>query len=186
MDATSRAQAVISLMENIDTLAPITPQVMLAARRCIDDLQDTETAARISDSVRDLIEGDHYLAKNDLNLAYMIRVLAGSHSRENERTLIRLYGSTHGYGGQSAPNIQRDILLALAKWGARYWLSSRKSSFGTDHVWVRRAFRIAHYALGDEGKHWREANRPEADTIDSIVQKWAADRSSNPRWVIPV
>lgn len=186
MDMTSRVQAVISLLENIDTLAPIVPQVMLAVRHCLDDLDDAETARGITEAVRKLIEDDHYLAKNDLNLAYMIRVLAGSQSRENERMLIRLYSSTHGYGGQSAPNIQRDILLALAKWNARYWLSSRKQSFNTDHVWVRRAFRVAQYALGDEGRHWRRANPPEDGTLDSVIQSWAANRSGNPRWSIPV
>ncbi|MFI9840402.1 RNA-directed DNA polymerase [Nonomuraea sp. NPDC051941] len=186
MDATSRVQAVISLLENIDTLAPITPQVMLAVRHCLDDLNDSETAGRITETVRKLIDDEHYLAKNDLNLAYMIRVLASGQSRENERMLIRLYGSTHGYGGQSAPNIQRDILLAMAKWNVRYWLSSRKPSFNTDHVWVRRAFRVANYALGDEGKHWRKANPPESQSLDSIIQNWAAKRSSNSRWSIPI
>lgn len=185
MDESSRAQAVVSLLENVDTLAPIIPQVMLSVRHCIDDLDDA-VKDRVVTMVRELIETNHYIAKNDLNLAYMVRVLAGHRTRENERLLIRLYGSAHGYGTQPAPNIQRDIILTLARWRVKYWLSERKHSFGTDHVWVRRAFRVANYALGDEGQHWRKANRAHSDSFDSIVQQWAAERSNVAGWSIPI
>jgi hypothetical protein len=186
MDETSRSQAIVSLLENVDTLAPIIPQVMLAVRQCLDDLQDTETVDEVMTTVRKLIEDEHYIAKNDLNLAYMVRVLAGRHSQANERMLIRLYSAVHGYGAQPAPNIQRDIVLALAKWRVKYWLSERKHTFITDHVWVRRAFRVASYSLGDEGNHWRRANRASADSLDAIIQEWAAERSNLGGWSIPV
>jgi hypothetical protein len=103
MDETSRAQAVVSLLENVDTLAPIMPQVMLAVRYCLDDLNDHDTTNNVVATIHRLIEDEHYVAKNDLNLAYMVRVLAGHQTRDNERMLIRLYNSVHGYGGSSHP-----------------------------------------------------------------------------------
>jgi hypothetical protein len=186
MDETSRSQAIVSLLENVDTLAPIIPQVMLAVRQCLDSLSDVGTADEVLAMTRKLIEEEHYIAKNDLNLAYMVRVLGSRHTRANERMLIRLYSSVHGYGTQSAPNVQRDIVLTMAKWQVRYWLSERKHSFITDHVWVRRAFRIASYALGDEGVHWRRANRAPEDSLDTLTQEWAAERSNSVGWSIPV
>ncbi|MFF5071451.1 RNA-directed DNA polymerase [Micromonospora olivasterospora] len=186
MDEESRIQAIISLLENVETLAPIIPQVMLAVRQCIDDIDDRDAVDEIQATVRGLVEAEHYIAKNDLNLAYIVRVLAAGRNSLNERMLIRTYSSFHGYGMKSAPNIQRDIVLALARWNVRYWLSERKHSFGTDHAWVKRAFRVASYALGDEGSHWRRSNKPEVGSFDDIVQKWAADRFNSPGWMIPV
>lgn len=186
MDEASRAQAIVSLLENVETLAPIIPQVMLAVRQCLDDLQDEEAAAQILTTVRRLVEDEHYVAKNDLNLAYIVRVLGARKTKENERMLIRLYGAAHGYGSESAPNIQRDILLTMAKWNARYWLSERKRSFGRDHLWVQRAFRVASYSLGDEGQHWRRSNKPSPGSFDEIVAAWSAERSGLASWSVPV
>ncbi|WP_166384269.1 RNA-directed DNA polymerase [Catellatospora methionotrophica] len=186
LDESSRIQAVVSLLDNIDTLAPVVPQVMLSIRQCLDDTRDIGAINSIHRAIRQLITDGHYIAKNDLNLSYMVRVLASHHSVENERLLIRLYDEPHGYGTQSAPNIQRDVMLTLAKWDVRYWLSERKHSFGVDHAWVRRAFRLSSYRLGDEGRHWRGANRVPVDTLDAIAQDWAAARSASPAWVIPV
>ncbi|MEV4343552.1 RNA-directed DNA polymerase [Actinoplanes sp. NPDC049596] len=186
MDEGSRAQAVVSLLENVETLAPIIPQVMLAVRQCLDDIQDEVAAAEILSTVRGLIDDNHYVAKNDLNLAYIVRVLGARKATENERMLIRIYGAAHGYGSESAPNIQRDIVLTMAKWDARYWLSERKRSFGRDHDWVRRAFRVASFSLGDEGRHWRRSNRPTAGSFDEIVERWASERANQSGWSVPV
>ncbi|MEU8179645.1 RNA-directed DNA polymerase [Micromonospora sp. NPDC049047] len=186
MDEESRVQAVVSLLENVETLAPVIPQVMLAVRQCLDQLDDKSVADGIQATIRGLVEDEHYIAKNDLNLAYIVRVLAAHPSRLNERMLIRMYSARHGYSMESAPNIQRDILLALAKWNVGYWVSDRKNYFGTDHTWVKRAFRVASYVLGDEGSHWRRANKPEVGSFDDIVQKWAAGRANMSGWSIPV
>ncbi|WIM97634.1 RNA-directed DNA polymerase [Actinoplanes oblitus] len=186
MDEESRSQAVVSLLENVETLAPIIPQVMLSVRQCLDEMTDEDAASDILRTVRGLIEDQHYVAKNDLNLAYIVRVLGARKTRENERMLIRLYGTAHGYGVESAPNIQRDILLIMAKWNARYWLSERKHSFGTDHLWVKRAFRVASYALSDEGRHWRQKNKPASDSFDEVVDKWASERFGQTGWSVPI
>jgi hypothetical protein len=186
MDEASRIKAIVSLLENVDTLAPIIPQVMLSVRQCLDDIDDKDAKKEIQNSVRTLIKDQHYISKNDLNLAYMVRVLAGHRTKLNERMLIRLYNVAHGYGPQPAPNIQRDILLTMAKWDGKYWLSERRLSFNTDHVWVRRAFRVATFTMGDEGTHWRRKNKPPANSLDAIVEDWAKERVGTAGWTIPI
>jgi hypothetical protein len=186
MEEESRVRAIVSLLENVEVLAPIIPQVMLAVRDCLDDIGDHAAVDSILAIVRKLVEEDHYVAKNDLNLAYIVRVLGARKSRENERMLIRLYSMAHGYDSKPAPNIQRDIVLTMAKWDARYWLSERKHSIGSDPEWVKRAFRIASFSLSDEGRHWRQKNKPMLGSFEAVVGDWAASRSSNPNWTVPV
>ncbi len=140
MDATIRQQAILSLLENIELLAPVMPQVMIAIRDSVTDLAP-DFVQRVHSIIRALISDRHYVAQVDLNLAFMIRALAGRHSTENELLLTQLYESPHGFGGKSAPYIQRDIMLILARWDATYWLSHEKNHISTAHPWVRRGFR---------------------------------------------
>ncbi len=167
MDAVPRQQAVLSMLENIETLAPVIPQVMMAIRDCISDLEP-EFIRTVHAGIRKLIQDRHYVAQADLNLAFMVRVLAAQHSMENELLLIQLYQSPHGFGSSPAPNVQRDIMLALARWGVTYWLSDQKNYISTAPVWVKRAFIIASYVLGDEGRYWRDANMPVMGPFDRM------------------
>lgn len=186
LDVVPRQQAVISLLENLETLAPVAPQVMLALRASADEIADDKFTEYIHSRIRDLITKSHYIARIDLNLAFMVRVLAGKRSIENEQLLIRLYNSSHGFGGGAAPTIQRDIMLTMARWRANYWLSDQKNYISTAHPWVKRAFLIASYSLGDEGKHWRDANKPRLDSFDRIVRDWVAEKIQDKTWGVPM
>jgi hypothetical protein len=185
MDSTPRQQAVLSLIENVETLSPVIPQVMMAVRACLAD-QDNDFIKMVHGRIRQLIIDRHYLTQVDLNLAYMIRVLAGSHSVDNEGILIGLYQSAHGFGSAPAPNIQRDIMLALARWNVTYWLSDQKNYITSAHPWVKRAFIIASYTLGDEGRHWRDANSAALSKFDLIVRDWAATKHQDRTWRVPI
>jgi hypothetical protein len=186
LDDVPRQQAVMSLLDNIDTLAPVAPQVMLTLRTSTDEIDDSDFTSYVHGRVRQLITESHYVAKIDLNLAFMIRALAGRRSTENEQLLIQLFNSSHGFGSGTAPTIQRDIMLTLARWRINYWLSDQKNYISTAHPWVKRAFIIASYMLGDEGKHWRDANKPAADSFDSIVRGWVTDRIRDANWEVPM
>jgi hypothetical protein len=186
MDALPRQQAVLSLIENIETLAPVIPQVMMAIRDCIADLEP-DFIERVHSSIRKLIQDGHYVAQVDLNLSFMIRVLASQHSTENELLLIRLYQSPHGFGSGFAPYIQRDIMLILARWGVTYWLSDQKNYISSAHLWVRRAFIIASYVLGDEGSHWRQASMPLMGGFEVLIRDWVSDkRQRDGVWQVPI
>ena len=186
LDSTPRQQAVISLLDNLETLAPVAPQVMLALRSSTDEIADVGFTEEVHGRIRKLITESHFVAKIDLNLAFMIRALAGRRSVENEQLLIQLYNSPHGFGSSAAPTIQRDIMLILARWRANYWLSDQKNYVGTAHPWVRRAFYIASYMLGDEGDHWRKANRLREGSFDLVVRDWAAAKVQNRDWEVPI
>jgi hypothetical protein len=186
MDTTPKQQAILSLLENIDLLAPVIPQVMIAIRDSITDLAP-DFADKVHAAIRQLIQDGHYVAQLDLNLAFMIRVLGRRHSTENELLLIQLYQSPHGFGSGFAPYIQRDIMLILARWEVTYWLSDQKNYIPTAHAWVKRAFIVASYALGDEGKHWRQASMPVMGAFEHLIRDWAASkRQQDSSWQVPI
>ena len=185
MDEMPRRQGILSLLENIEILAPIVPQVMMAVRSCLNG-EEEDFARSVHERVRQLILSRHYLTQIDLNLAYMVRVLAGRYSVDNEAMLISLYQSAHGFGSVPAPNIQRDIMLALARWNVTYWLSDQKNYIASAHPWVKRAFVIASYALGDEGKHWRDANKFSMNQFDLLARDWAARKWQDRLWKVPI
>jgi len=185
MDETVQQQAILSLLENLETLAPVIPQVMLAVRACLEQLPSTFVAV-VHAQLREIIRSGHYLAQIDLNLAYIVRALAVQHSTENEQLLIQLFEGPHGFGAGTAPNIQRDIMLILSRWGVTYWLSDQKNYIASAHPWVRRAFLIGSYTLRDEGEHWRNSAKAGFSDFDKIVHTWAADKRALPGWEVPV
>jgi hypothetical protein len=186
MDASPRKQAVLSLLENLETLAPVMPQVMLSIRSAVQDLADTEFSATVSQKIRSLIEEPSYISRIDLNLAYMIRVLATDYSFENEQILAALYQQSHGFTNAQSVIIQRDIMMILSNWRARYWLSDLKHNFSNMHPWLKRSFLMASYTLGDEGKHWRDSIKSTLIGYDKIVHDWAGSKTQIPDWRLPV
>jgi hypothetical protein len=185
MDEDMRWQAIVSLLENVDTLAPVLPQVLMAIKDCTDGLAP-ERVDKIHAILRGLIEGNNHSAQIDLNLAYMVRVLAQVHSPENEALLIRLYNGPHGFGSGPAPYIQRDIMLALTRWNVTYWLSDMKNYTDGMHPWVKRAFIICAGTLGDAGVYWLRANKRGFPPFDTVAMEWAETKRSRPNWVLPV
>lgn len=185
MPPMSKEQAVRSLLENLETLAPVLPHVMRAIRENVNELPDN-TQNEVHSTIREMITSGHHLTKVEINLSYMLRVLSQRHFRENELLFIQLYDQSHGYAQKPAPNIQHDILLVLAKWGVTYWLHDLKPQYGTMNVWVRRAFLIGSYSLGEEGRHWRRAATASGSDFDKIVQGWMSSRAGQTGWEIPV
>ncbi len=78
-------------------------------------------------------------------------------------------------------------MLILARWGITYWLSDQKNYITDSHEWVKRAFIIASYVLGDEGRHWRSSSMRSMRPFDHIVRDWATDRlQSDNSWQVPI
>jgi hypothetical protein len=83
--------------------------------------------------------------------------------------------------------VKRDIMLIMAAWGCSYWVSHQKAYFGQMHPWVRRAFLVASFILGDEGAYWRKTNKAGLSEFEQLILDWAADRkSSGANWEIPI
>lgn len=186
LDEVPRRQAVLSMLDNLEILSPVAAQVMLALRSATDAIGDDDFTELVHNRLRQLIDDSHFVAKIDLNLAFMIRALAGKKSIQNEQLLIRLYNRPHGFRSEASPTIQRDIMLTLARWRANYWLSDQKNYISTAHPWVRRAFIIASYSLGDEGRHWRDANKPTQDSFERILRDWVSSKRQSGNWEVPM
>ena len=106
----------------------------------------------------------------EVNLSYYIRALGGDQTQQKEEILIKIFEE------RANPIIRRLVILAMAKWGCHYWLSDAKTKYGAMSVFERRAFIIASYALGDEGKHWRGHVKGSWSEAEVLVRDWYSDR----------
>jgi hypothetical protein len=110
----------------------------------------------------------------------MVPVIAEHQTDENEAVLAQIYER------DVAPFVKRAVILVMAKWGATYWLSDKKTRYAAMHAWVKRAFLLASYGLGDEGRHWRRAIRPSLSPFDELCREWMERRVATPGWGFPV
>jgi hypothetical protein len=134
----------------------------------------------VARQLRELVARDSYLTRVDVNLDYLIRVLEFAQSAESEALLAQCYER------DVAAFVKRDIVLIMARWDAKYWISDKKADFGSMHPWVKRAFIIASYRLGDEGKHWRRAVGSTLTPFESLVRGWMESRVAAPGWEVPL
>lgn len=172
LDPWKKIQAIESLIANIDNLAPVFGIVMLTLMEVMDELTPP-AKEKISETLRSLILSGSHLAQVAVNLSYMVRVLARHQSRESERLFSILYSRSDINGA-----IKRDIVLAMARWQATWWLTNLRGSFTSMHSWERRAFIVASYALGDEGDHWRRHAKRHFTPFEVIVRDWGAKFAS--------
>jgi hypothetical protein len=174
-----KAQIALSLVDSLENLAPVFTSVMRALRELSSELPP-EARGEIVQKLRALVEGGSHLAKIDVNLAYMVPVIAEHHTDENEALLAQIFER------DVAPFVKRAVILVMAKWGATYWLSDKKTRYAAMHAWVKRAFLLASYGLGDEGRHWRRAIRPSLSPFDELCRAWMERRVTTPGVGFPV
>jgi hypothetical protein len=179
VDSAQKEQVALTLVDNLENLAPVFTSVMRSLRDMGEDLSEA-ARGKIASQLRQLIASDSYLGRVDVNLAYLIRVMSFAPSAESEALLASLYER------DVAAFVKRDIVLTMGRWEAKYWLSDKKSDFASMHPWVRRAFLIASFRLGDEGKHWRKSVAPTLTPLESLTRKWMEERVAAPGWEIPL
>jgi hypothetical protein len=160
---------------NLITLAPVFVTVM----RIVRDLYGILTPdfqAQVDIILCDLYTQNSPLLSVEINLAYYLQAFAGKQTQRKEEILINIYDNS------ANPLIHRIVILTMAQWGCHYWLSDVKNKFGAMSVFERRAFLVASYFLGDEGKHWREHTKstwrlPEVNTRDWFAKRFQATRT---------
>jgi hypothetical protein len=179
IDGAQRDDAVLSLIENEELLYPIYANVLLVAKAVFDELKPG-VRLKVIQHVRKLIVEKSHVLQVELNLAYAVRLISCADGPENEEVLNRLYKGTRSI------SIRRDIILAMAKWRAWYWLSDLRADFRTLSPAERRAFLIASYVLTDEGKHWRDHIAPELSPLEELVKTWASERMPVAGWSVPL
>jgi len=179
LSESAQNEIVLSLLDNLDALAPLLPNVMTVIRSLFPELRaDTQTT--IISNIQGLVRTASPLAQVDLNLAYMLRVLGCSPSPETEELFVSTYNKN------ANPLVRRDIILLMAKIRGSYWISDIKQRFALLSAWEKRAFIVASYCLGDEGKHWRMHEARTFTPFECLVRDWASKRVQSGTWTILV
>jgi hypothetical protein len=170
----------ISLVDNLNVLAPVFPNVMILLKDIWPELSGAVQTS-IAASLRQLIESGSFLMQIELNLSYVLRVLSANHDGDTEELLIRIYSRV------TSSLIKRDIITILARWRVAYWLSDLKGYFSSLGDWEKRSFVIASYVLGDEGRHWRMSVKRRLSPIEQLFREWAqAKFSADQRFTVPI
>jgi len=169
LDAETKQKAVLSLMDNLEVLYPLFGQIMITLRAIYDELNpDTKTS--VLQRVRELIAGNSHIICVPTHMAYALRLLAQDNSVECDALLADLYKQQHSM------MIRRDIILAMARHNADYWLSNCRKQYATLTEWEKTAMVIASFLLGDEGDHWRRVIRGGVSPMAELAMKWVESK----------
>jgi len=155
---------------NLMTLAPVFVTVMRVVRdvypKCSQSFHD-----QLDEILCDMFSNQSPLLSVEVNLAYYLQALGGNRSQRKEEILFKLFENV------ANPLIRRLIILVMAKWDCYYWLSDAvKNKYGAMSLFERRAFLLASYDLGDEGKHWRNFIKPTLKDPEILILDWFAQR----------
>lgn len=171
LDPRQQHHAVSMLLDgdNVMTLAPVFVTVMRVVRE-IYAVSATDARSRFDKALCKLWSDQSPLLSVEVNLSYYIRALAGDQTQQKEEILIKIFEES------ANPMIRRLVILAMAKWSCHYWLSDAKVRYGAMSVFERRAFIIASYFLGDEGKHWRNHVKSSWTDAELLIRDWYSNR----------
>lgn len=158
------------ICNNFNELYPIYTTIMQVAISNWERL-DEDTKSQLRSVVRALVSDKSFILKTDINVAYLIKLLAQEHSAENEEILLIFYREY-----SDSVLIRQLVTQVMTKWRAHYWLSDIKKTFSTMDARQRRTFILSSYFLGDEGKHWRDHNKKNFNAIELIYRDWASER----------
>jgi hypothetical protein len=179
LDRVPKSGAARSLIENVETLTPVLPNVFRSVSELFSDF-DGATQDWIALQVRSMVQERRYFVVVPVNLAYAVRLLGQAPPEANAELLAQLYDD-------APPFVQRDIMLIMGRWGVTWWLSDQLKQFSRMHPWVQRALLISSYQLADEADHWRRRNRGRFSPLDRLVDKWAEEKvKADPTWIVPL
>ncbi|WP_445778258.1 RNA-directed DNA polymerase [Shewanella sp.] len=160
------------IFDNINELYPIFTTVVQVATTNWNKFNEPAKAS-ITNKIIQLIKSDSFILKTELNLAYVVKLLAKNNSVENQTTLTEIYKSN-----TDSILITLVVTQTMAKWNVHYWLTDLRRVFPTMNPWQRRLFIVISYLLGDEGKHWVAHNKNKFNFIDTLYREWGAKRKT--------
>lgn len=175
-----RDAAILSLARNFNVLYPVFPTVVIVLRTLLPEVSPS-VKDEVLRQVRELVRTRSYIVEVPANLAFALRLLAQDLSEETTVLLADLY-----HRPRTDMMLKRDILLAMARRRADYWLSDILKRFEILSPWEKRALIIASYLLGDEGKHWRDRVRPTLSPVDQAFMRWVGSKNSGRIWELPL
>lgn len=156
-----------------DSISDLYPIFSTVAQVAIANWERFEPAAQqsIVDALLKLVRDDSFILKTEINLAYVIRLLA----RQNTPQAILLVAQIYR-NNPSSMLIATLATQAMGRWRVHFLLSDLKRTFSTMNPWQRRAFVVCSLLLGDEGEHWHVHNKAKFDFIEKLYAKWAESR----------
>jgi hypothetical protein len=107
-------------------------------------------------------------------------VLAHDLSQETDEILASVYQKTQ------SSLIMRDVILAMARRNADFWVSDVRKRYKTVTEWEQTALVVASYTLGDEGEHWRNSIKSALLPLQRIVYDWAEARAKAKNVEVPI
>ena len=171
LDAPQQNEAMRMLLdsENLMVLAPVFVTVMRVIRDLYDHCEP-DFQKHVDDALCNLATQKSPPLSVEVNLAYYLKALSGNQTQRKEELLVRLF--------EDVPNplIRRLIILIMTKWGCHYWLSDVRNKYGAMSLFERRAFIVASYFLGDEGKHWRHHTKSTWLAPELFIREWFSSR----------
>lgn len=171
LEGPERGGAIRTLLarENLVVLLPVFVTVMQTIRSLYDEL-DKSCQDFIDQALVQLYEDKSHLLSVELNQSYYIGALSKRHSSRKEKILLECFDNS------TNPLIRRQIILVMANWNCHYWLSDIKNRYAGFQQWEKRSLVLASYALGDEGRHWRDHVKPSWNRMDLLIRDWFSKR----------
>ena len=165
---------------NIEAFYPIIPSVLIMALKCLKNAPK-EYQNQFIKSICNLIETNSYILQSDNNAAFAARILSLSDIEESTQAIVLLHSS------RTSSLVRTNCIYAMINKKIHYWLSDQKTSFTTLGRTERRAFIIASYFLGDEGKHWRDSVKRQLTDLERLIILWVSDKQPlTTNWVVPL
>lgn len=181
MDKPQRSDAIKTLAENLQSLSPIFSIVATAFRKIRSEI-DEDARDLFFRRVRELLQNRSPLIGATGTLAFAIRVLADDASQEAETILDAISKRP-----DRTPLIEREVVLAMARRRAQYWLSDLKSRFSSvTNPWARRALLAGSFVLGDEGSKWRGSTKRHLQPYDIAFLDWVSEKNNGKKWELPL
>ena len=118
-----------------------------------------------------------YIIQTDVNLAYTVKLIS---LFESDASLIIL-NEIMDYTNSAL--VKKMITQAMGKQNNFSWLSDQRNKYSTQNELQKRVFIICSYLLGDEGKHWREHNKPSFTEIQKVYVQWASKRKQTAKGI---
>jgi hypothetical protein len=149
LEGSVRDDAVLSVVDNMIALYPVFPTVALLLRGIIHDVPEKVKAA-IFETLRRLLSEESHVLLVPTNLAFSLRVMAIDPSSETDALLHQCYGRPG-----TDMMLKRDIIWAMTRRHAAYWLSDVLQRFQTitpgksGHSWPLHLFLAMKDGIGE-------------------------------------
>jgi hypothetical protein len=180
LDDIDASKAFLTIMDNLELLYPILPTVMICMFTNFDRLEQT-TKDYIMRILRENIINKTHIIQNELNAAYIARIIGKRSTPANQSTLVSLY-SLHN----ESILVRSTIMRIMAHWKIHAWVRSLQPDFGTMNAWERRMFIISSYTLGEGGRHWRDHNKGRFSKFEILSKDWASAKKTSNTWRVPL